>query len=374
MSLKNMQNKLTSTTSTKSLQEVEREEAFIRNKLAPEQKLQIKKEIEHPTIPVQAFTQEQEDETIARAHLPKLSKERLINRSMIDPAPDNWNFFGKPDKEPYSLLMNSIYVDGLMNPITLWKQPNDRYMILSGHTRDSVYDNLYQVTEDPKWLSIQAKYYDVDDITENDARRIIILANLAQRAKESSRIRIKSYGEYAKLTKAAARYGSGVDVATIVAQTFGIGRSSVFFYQRLSNLIDPILDLYCEGKIRRDDVQEICILPQELQDYLYQSDYIKEFDGAQFKALRHIKTKEDIDNIYLESKEAEIPTRKYLVSIPFKKPKNTEIVGLCIPMEQKEACQEIIRKAFESSSIDEKTKAFILSQLTNKTHNVKINT
>lgn len=362
MSLKNMQNKLTSTTSTKSLQEVEREEAFIRNKLAPEQKLQIKKEIEHPTIPVQAFTQEQEDETIARAHLPKLSKERLIKRSMIDPAPDDWNFFGKPDKESYSLLMNSIYVDGLMNPITLWKQPNGRYMILSGHTRDSVYDDLYQVTEDPKWLSIQAKYYDVDDITENDARRIIILANLAQRAKESSRIRIKSYGEYAKLTKAAARYGSGVDVATIVAQTFGIGRSSVFFYQRLSNLIDPILDLYCEGKIRRDDVQEICILPQKLQDYLYQSDYIEEFDRAQFKALRHTKTEEDIDNIYLEAKEAEIPTRKYLVSIPFKKPENTEIVGLCVPMEQKEACQEIIRKAFEDSSIDEKTKAFILSQ------------
>ena len=111
-------------------------------------------------------------------------------------------------------------------------------------------------------------------------------------------------------------------------------------------------------------MQEICILPQKLQDYLYQSDYIKEFDRAQFKALRHTKTEEDIDNIYLEAKEAEIPTRKYLVSIPFKKPESTEIVGLCIPMEQKEACQEIIRKAFEDSSIDEKTKAFILSQLT----------
>lgn len=362
MSLKSMQSKLTSTTSTKSLQEVAREEAFIRNKLAPEQKLQIKEAIEHPAIPVQAFSQEQEEETIARAHLPKLSKECVIERSMIDSAPDDWNFFGKPDKESYSLLMNSIYVDGLMNPITLWKQPNGRYMILSGHTRDSVYDDLYQVTEDPKWLSIQAKYYDVDDITENDARRIIILANLAQRAKESSRIRIRSYGEYAKLTKAAARYGSGVDVATIVAQTFGIGRSSVFFYQRLNNLIDPILDMYCEGKIRRVDVQEICILSKELQDYLYQGGYIEDFDEAQFKALRHAKTKEDLDNIYLDAKEAEIPVRKYTVKIPIKKPDDAEVVGLCVPSEQKEICQEIIRKAFENSSIDEKTKAFILSQ------------
>ena len=120
--------------------------------------------------------------------------------------------------------------------------------------------------------------------------------------------------------------------------------------------------MYCENKIRRVDAQEICILSQELQEYLYQSGFIEEFDGAQFKALRHAKTKEDVDNIYLDAKEAEIPVRKYTVKIPIKKPENAEIVGLCIPTEQKEACQEIIRKAFENSSIDEKTKAFILSQ------------
>lgn len=145
-------------------------------------------------------------------------------------------------------------------------------------------------------------------------------------------------------------------------QTFGIGRSSVFFYQRLNNLIDPILGMYCEGKIRRVDVQEICILSKELQDYLYQGGYIEDFDEAQFKALRHAKTKEDLDNIYLDAKEAEIPVRKYTVKIPIKKPDDAEVVGLCVPSEQKEICQEFICKAFENSSIDEKTKAFILSQ------------
>lgn len=354
---------MTSTTSTKTLREVEQEE-FIRNKISPERKLEILKTMQEPKkiSPTAKALLENKEKDISAAAIPIISKEMIIDRKLIDSAPDEWNFFGKPDKESYDLLMNSILVEGLMNPITLWKQKSGRYMILSGHTRDSVFDDLYQASGDPRWLHIPAKYYDVDDITENDARRIIILANIAQRAKETPRVRIRCYGEYAKLTKARASYGSGIDVNEVVAETFGINRATVFFYRRLSNLIDPILDYFCDGKITRVAANILCGLSVDLQKYLLENGYLITFNKQQYQALRKARTTEDIDKIS-SALEEEIPQYKYSVKLKVKKPKDTMVFGICFPKKVEQDCHDLIREAIQKSDIDGESKRFILSQL-----------
>lgn len=359
MSLKSMSDKMTSTTSTKKLEEVQKEE-FVRSKINSERKLEIQEIIRNPkkvSPTVKTLLSEEEPSII-----PSISKEIIVDRRHIFAAPEEWNFFGRPNKESYELLMSSILTEGLMNPITLWKQKDGRYMILSGHTRDSVYDDLFQATSDSKWLSIPAKYYDVDDITENDARRIIILANMAQRAKESPRIRIRCYGEYAKLTKARASYGSGIDVSAVVADTFGINRATVFFYRRLNNLIDPILDRFCNGRLTRNNANILCGLSVELQKYLVETGYVDIFDKDQFQKLRKATTTQDIDAAFLNRDNAP-KKRRYTVNLKIDKPDNANVWGLCLPREKERDCYDIIRNAFKNSSLDEKTKEFILSQL-----------
>lgn len=365
MSLKSMKNKMTPTDSTKSLEEVAKEEAFVRKQVGPERKLQIQKLMSEPQEPspaAQALLKDRESDALKSDVFPAISKEMIIERKLIDPAPDSWNFFGKPDQESYDLLMRSILVEGLMNPITLWKQKDGRYMILSGHTRDSVFDDLFQASGDPKWLQIPAKFYEYDDITENDARRIIILANIAQRAKETPQVRIRCYGEYAKLTKERASYGSGIDVNEVVAKTFGINRATVFFYRRLENLIDPLLNRFCDGKIRRTEANILCGLSTQLQKYLVEKGYIDLLQKEHFPMLRKAKTKEDIDRI-ASAKPSAAKTHRYTVALKTERPRGTEIVGLCLPREERKRCHEILREAFQNADLDDKTKAMILAQL-----------
>lgn len=355
---------MTSTTSTKTLDEIQKEEDFIRNKVTPERKLEIQKAVLNPqkTSSVAKALLQSDEDSLKKTFLPPISKEIVVDRRLIDPAPEEWNFFGKPNKESYELLMSSVLTEGLMNPITLWKQKDGRYMILSGHTRDSVYDDLFQATGDPKWQSITAKYYDSDDITENDARRIIILANIAQRAKESPRIRIRCYGEYAKLTKSRASYGSGIDVSAIVADTFGVNRATIFFYRRLNNLIDPILDRFCDGRLTRNNANILCGLSTELQKYLVETGYIDIFDKHQFQKLRKATSIEDIDAAFL-NKDVAKKERRYTVKLNIDKPENTDILGLCLPKNKKTDCYSIIRNAFEQSNLEDDIKQLIVSQI-----------
>ena len=78
---------------------------------------------------------------------------------MLRPAPSEWNFFGRPSPDQYALIFQSIYKYGLWHPITVWEQEDGHYMILGGHTRDLVYDELYQMTGDESYLKIPCKVY-----------------------------------------------------------------------------------------------------------------------------------------------------------------------------------------------------------------------
>lgn len=295
------------------------------------------------------------------ADLPQLSAETLIDRTLIDPAPDEWNFFGPPDDESYNLLLNSIIVEGLMNPITLWKRPTGRYMILSGHTRESVFDELYQASENPKWLKIPAKYYEPEDLTENDARRIIILANIAQRAKETPLLRIRCYGEYARLTKERAAYGSGIDINEEVAKVFGIHRSTVFFYRRLNNLIDPLLDRFCAGKMTRAAATVLCGLSLQQQKYLVEQGYIDRLDPAKTKKLKNAKTNEDIQRIFTANQlPEEEPGRLVKLTVP----KKEAMFLFTVPKEVAAPCRQAILQAISSlTGLTDKDKNQIISQL-----------
>jgi len=352
---------LTSTTSTKKLEEYVREEKSVEEKLA------IQNKIATASKAKVKFTEAETDAALQRAHYDNLSKETPIERRLIYRAPDAWNFFGKPDSESYMLMLSSIAQDGLMSPIILWEHenpenPEQKYMILSGHTRESAYDDLYQVTGDDKYLAIAAKIYKADDIDENDAQRIIILSNIAQRAKESAKVRVKSYSEYARLTKERSSYGSGTDILNKVSEHFKTSRATTFFYISLRNLISPLLDRFSRGEMTRADAAVLCKLPVKLQQYIVDNGYITEMNRWQIQALKKADTTDDIDKIVIDGVPEEHKTHTYKLTLPITRPKDSSLLGFCVLDKDSDLVRNTIIDALKTLPLSPESKELLKKQ------------
>ncbi len=267
--------------------------------------------------------------------------EEFIDIDKLEAAPDEWNFFGKPSPEQYALIFQSVYKYGLWHPCTVWEQEDGRYMILGGHTRRMVYQELYEVTKDEKYKKIPCKVYKHDQITEPTARRIVILTNIAQRAKENSAVRIHCYSEMALLEKEEAFYGSGVDVNTAVAKLFGVSRATVFFYRRLEKLIPELLDAYDQRQISQAVANMLCDVPQELQTYIYEKGYHLELKPAMRQDLKQAENQEDIDALFEQAKKP-FEKYQYVFSTKVKKPSDFDFVPLAVSHDEVKAFKDFM--------------------------------
>lgn len=291
------------------------------------------------------------------------NNEQQLDINKLVPAPDDWNFFGKPNEEQYALIFQSIYTYGLWHPCTVWEQEDGSYMILGGHTRHMVYRELYAVTQDEKYLSIPCKVYKHDQINEVTARRIIILTNIAQRAQESSKIRVRCYCEMARLEKMDAFYGAGIDVNTAVAKLFGVSRATVAFWRRLESLIEPLLIALQDKQITQNIASMLCDLMPELQEYIYEQNYHTQLTSKMRSALKAATTPQDIDNIIKASTQA--PEKyQYVFSTKVKKPLDYDFIPLAVSHDEVAAFKSFLTQSLDlADGISDKTKQIILEMI-----------
>lgn len=291
--------------------------------------------------------------------------ERIIPRDKLVPAPEEWNFFGQPKSDQYALIFQSIYKYGLWHPLTVWEQKDGTYMILGGHTRNQVFQDLYDITHDDKYKSITCKVYKHDQISETTARRIVILTNVAQRAQENSKARIKSYCEMARLEKKEAFYGSGTDVNEAVAKLFGVSRRQVFVYRSLENLIEPLLNALAQKEINLKVAEALSKLDEDLQEYIYQNAYHLEFTPYRLKQLKHVHTELEISKLFLSNDPGQKENYQYVVSSKIKKPQNYDAAPLLyIAHDEKDAFKEILLNAVgNTNKLSERTKQLIADML-----------
>lgn len=328
--------------------------------MSPERIVALKELMAKPAAAVAPQHAEEPDrvDTLLPAH-----HEQLIAVDKLRPAPDDWNFFGRPQPDQYALIFQSIYKYGLWHPCTVWEQEDGSYMILGGHTRTLVYHELYEVTHDEKYLRIPCKVYKYGQITAPTARRIVILTNIAQRAKEDSAIRVRCYSEMARLEKEESFYGSGVDVNTAVSKLFGVSRSTVFFYRRLEKLIAPLLDAYDKRQITQAVANMLCDLPQELQEYIYEQRYHLLMDPAMRYVMKKVTTKEEIDAI-IKGRRKPREKFEYLVATKIAKPSNFDLVPLAIDHKEVDAFKEFLTQALDlADGLSDHTKQVIRKML-----------
>lgn len=68
-----------------------------------------------------------------------------LNRNSLQAPPQEWNKFDAISEDKRALMAESIYRNGLMQPIVVRaiNKENTRFEILAGNTRNSIYDVLY---------------------------------------------------------------------------------------------------------------------------------------------------------------------------------------------------------------------------------------
>lgn len=332
-------------------QEIGVSASFVREKISNAEKESLKKALSlHNT---EELTIEKDSEELSIG-----ASKQLLSRKLLDSAPDDWNFFTKPNNETLSVMMQSIVTDGLINPIIVWEQPNHRYMILAGHTREYCFDRLFQVTEDKQYLSIPALVYQYDDLDEESARRIIILSNIAQRAKEDKALRIRSIGELIKLERNSTKQSKIKDVGTVVANALGVSRSTVFNYQRISQLIDPFLQMYTAGNLSVRLAKTISSMDIDLQEYLY-ANYLDKLSTPRLSVLlQDAMSKGAIDRIFKRT-EKEKPVYHYTVTSKIKASVNTIILPLMFKPEDASTIIDALQLVLTDANVTSKTKRHI---------------
>lgn len=183
------------------------------------------------------------------------------------PTPEAWNQFSAISNEKKVLMADSIYRNGLQQPIVVraLDEEGTSYQILAGNTRKSIYNVLYELTGDEKYLSIECKVYGFGQLTDDQAREIASDTNYVQRANLTSRD--KSFAVRTKLTILKKR--GEKQILEKAAEQMGMKRTAAFSWNKMASLISPLFDMYDEGKLSLKAATRIAGWSQDVQEELY---------------------------------------------------------------------------------------------------------
>lgn len=244
-----------------------------------------------------------------------------IDISKMDSAPEEWNRYPllrDGQMEKYLELKMSIYADGVETPLLLWEQAG-RYMILSGHNRKSICEELLdEHGDDPAFESDKYRLppcivYGEKEITEIQARMIINNANLYRDfSKLPPKTKILITRDRMELYKHAYRAkGERVDR---IMEDLGMERTTV--YENLGiyeKVLPAIQELYYTGRLTRKAVLRFWFFGMDTQQWIYDN-YSSQLVESKVKKLKKHMTREDIAEIF---EAAEVtPMKRVTYSVP----------------------------------------------------------
>lgn len=193
---------------------------------------------------------------------------RSLDRSLLVATPDAWNNFSPISNEKKVLMAESIYHNGMLQPIVVRAidEAESRYQILAGNTRNQIYEILYQLTKDEKYRTIDARVYGYGELSDDQAREIVSDTNYIQRASLSAHDR--AFAVHTKLEMLRKRKASAV--LSKVADELEIAQTSVFYWDKVSKLIPDFQKMYDDGILKLNAAARIGGWPEDVQQQLYE--------------------------------------------------------------------------------------------------------
>ena len=234
-----------------------------------------------------------------------------IELDRLAQAPPEWNFYSPLKEDKMSELVESIIENGLLNPIIVWERGNDEYMILAGHNRVNAYRRIFQHTKDPRYMKIFAYVKKTDELSDDEARAIIIDTNFVQRelstAEKTKSIVIK-YRQLGRKT----RNSRGKNTASVIAEQYNISERQVYNYYKLNDLIQGFIQRIDEGSLSIKAGVKLASFSKEFQKRLYE-DYNDFLGNRKILRIDAYKSEEEIIN---QIQDIERSLAKITVKVP----------------------------------------------------------
>ena len=207
-----------------------------------------------PTLDDLFSTQELRDDA-------KLSKIRDIPLELIDDFPAHP--FKVRDDEDMIQLVESIKERGVITPATVRQKEDGRYELISGHRRK-------RACELAGFEALRCEVVDLDRdaatvlMVESNYQRSQILPSEKAFAYKMRLEAMKRQGQRSDLTLSPV--GTKFDRSSeAITEETGDSRNQIHRYIRLTNLVQELLDLVDEGKIKMRPAVELSYLDEDSQ-------------------------------------------------------------------------------------------------------------
>ena len=207
-----------------------------------------------PTLDDLFSTQELRDDA-------KLSKIRDIPLELIDDFPDHP--FKVRDDEDMIQLVESVKERGVIPPATVRQKEDGRYELISGHRRK-------RACELAGFEALRCEVVDLDRdaatvlMVESNYQRSQILPSEKAFAYKMRLEAMKRQGQRSDLTLSPV--GTKFDRSSeAITEETGDSRNQIHRYIRLTNLVQELLDLVDEGKIKMRPAVELSYLDEDSQ-------------------------------------------------------------------------------------------------------------
>ena len=207
-----------------------------------------------PTLDDLFSTQELRDDA-------KLSKIRDIPLELIDDFPDHP--FKVRDDEDMIQLVESVKERGVITPATVRQKEDGRYELISGHRRK-------RACELAGFEALRCEVVDLDRdaatvlMVESNYQRSQILPSEKAFAYKMRLEAMKRQGQRSDLTLSPV--GTKFDRSSeAITEETGDSRNQIHRYIRLTNLVQELLNLVDEGKIKMRPAVELSYLDEDSQ-------------------------------------------------------------------------------------------------------------
>ena len=251
----------------------------------------------------------------------KREKVRIVPISNIEDFPDHP--FQVKDDESMDQLVESIRMNGVLNPVIALKIDENHYQLISGHRRKHACI-LLGIDRIPLIGREMSKEEAVIEMVDSNLQRERILPSEKARAYKMKMEAMKNQGERRDLTSnpVGGKLIKGVETAEIIGEAAGESANQVRRYIRLNELTDELLEFVDEGKIGMRPAVELSYLQEdEMRDLVDFIDDEEVFPShAQTIRMRALSKdgkldREAIDTIMNEEK----PNQKARIKIPMEK-------------------------------------------------------
>lgn len=262
-------------------------------------------------------------ERIGAGEIAEKGKKKIVHvdiDKMID-APEDWNRYPRlkdTQADKYLELKLSIYENGIEEPLILWEQPGDRYMILAGHNRHDISREIIQECKDEPGFQ-EEKYrfpacivYSRDELNEDQARGIIDDTNLYR---DFSKLPPKVKNEIIKSRLEVykrRRYSKGERIDQL-AKELGIKKTAIYENLTISdNIYPPLRELYYNGNLTRKAILKFVYFDGDTQEWIYDN-FKGQITEPKVLALKKNMTRDAIGKVFRSEVES---VKKLTIEVP----------------------------------------------------------